>query len=139
MSDTKRKTASSSAAASGPIAKHGHAAHGKHADDIWGGYTATGRTYSVVHGNWTVPALNCEPTDGIISQVDTSSDQYRQNREVNLALATDLREKLHKVRYERPARARPGGGSGCAGRRRQLEGDDFASRLMHGGAPPPSA
>ena len=41
----------------------------------------------------------------IISHVDTSSDVYRRNREVNLALAADLREKLHKARYDRPARA----------------------------------
>ena len=41
----------------------------------------------------------------IISQIDTRSDGYRRNREVNLALAADLREKLAKARYDRPARA----------------------------------
>lgn len=41
----------------------------------------------------------------IISQVDTSSDSYRRNREANLALSEDLRRKLHAVRHDRPARA----------------------------------
>jgi 3-methylcrotonyl-CoA carboxylase beta subunit len=41
----------------------------------------------------------------LISRVDTTSDAYRANREHNLALAQDLREKLHATRYERPQRA----------------------------------
>jgi 3-methylcrotonyl-CoA carboxylase beta subunit len=41
----------------------------------------------------------------IISQIDTSSDAYRRNRAHNLALADDLRQKLHATRYDRPARA----------------------------------
>src|SRR3984957_20440285 len=41
----------------------------------------------------------------IVSHVDTTSDAYRRNREVNLELAADLRKQLHKARYDRPARA----------------------------------
>jgi len=41
----------------------------------------------------------------IVSHIDTSSDSYRRNREHNLALAKDLREKLYTARYGRPARA----------------------------------
>ena len=41
----------------------------------------------------------------IVSTIDTSSDAYRRNREANLALAEDLRAKLHQVRYDRPERA----------------------------------
>jgi len=41
----------------------------------------------------------------LISRVDTTSDAYRANREHNLALAADLREKLHETRYVRPARS----------------------------------
>ena len=41
----------------------------------------------------------------IISQIDTRSDTYRRNREHNLALSQDLREKLHTTRHVRPARA----------------------------------
>ncbi|WP_249011422.1 acyl-CoA carboxylase subunit beta [Conexibacter sp. DBS9H8] len=41
----------------------------------------------------------------IASRIDTSTDAYRRNRETNLALAADLREKIHTARYDRPARA----------------------------------
>ncbi|MCP5034500.1 MAG: methylcrotonoyl-CoA carboxylase [Actinomycetia bacterium] len=41
----------------------------------------------------------------IISQIDTTSDNYRRNREHNMGLAEDLRQQLHKTRYERPQRA----------------------------------
>lgn len=41
----------------------------------------------------------------IVSSIDASSDAYKRNREYNLALAEDLRTKLHQARYERPARA----------------------------------
>jgi 3-methylcrotonyl-CoA carboxylase beta subunit len=41
----------------------------------------------------------------IVTAIDTASDSYRRNREHNLALAEDLRAKLHQARYERPARA----------------------------------
>jgi 3-methylcrotonyl-CoA carboxylase beta subunit len=41
----------------------------------------------------------------IISQIDVSSDAYRRNREHNLALAEDLRAKIHAARYDRPQRA----------------------------------
>jgi 3-methylcrotonyl-CoA carboxylase beta subunit len=41
----------------------------------------------------------------IISHIDTSSDAYRRNREHNLALASDLRQKVYDARYDRPARA----------------------------------
>ena len=41
----------------------------------------------------------------IVSHLDTGSDVYRRNREHNLALADDLRAKLHAARHERPARA----------------------------------
>jgi 3-methylcrotonyl-CoA carboxylase beta subunit len=41
----------------------------------------------------------------IISHIDPTSDSYRRNREHNLALAEDLRQKLHTARYERPQRA----------------------------------
>ena len=41
----------------------------------------------------------------IVSHVDTTSDIDRANREHTLALRADLRERLHKARYDRPARA----------------------------------
>jgi 3-methylcrotonyl-CoA carboxylase beta subunit len=41
----------------------------------------------------------------IISHVDPSSAAFKANREHNLALAADLRAKLHRARYDRPARA----------------------------------
>ena len=41
----------------------------------------------------------------IVSHVDATSDTYRRNREHNLALAQDLRDKLHATRYDRPRRA----------------------------------
>jgi len=41
----------------------------------------------------------------IVSNVDTSSDTFRAYREHNLALAEDLRGRVHAARYDRPARA----------------------------------
>jgi 3-methylcrotonyl-CoA carboxylase beta subunit len=41
----------------------------------------------------------------IISDIDPRSDGYRRNREANLALSADLRQKLEKARHDRPARA----------------------------------
>ena len=41
----------------------------------------------------------------IVSHVDTNSEAFKTNRAHNLALAEDLREKLHTARYDRPARA----------------------------------
>jgi hypothetical protein len=31
----------------------------KHSNQIWGGYTVTGQTYTSVTGSWNVPALDC--------------------------------------------------------------------------------
>jgi 3-methylcrotonyl-CoA carboxylase beta subunit len=39
------------------------------------------------------------------STIDTRSDTFRANREHNLALADDLRTRLHRARFERPQRA----------------------------------
>jgi 3-methylcrotonyl-CoA carboxylase beta subunit len=41
----------------------------------------------------------------IVSTVDTSSPTYRANREHNLGLSAELRDRLHAARYERPQRA----------------------------------
>jgi 3-methylcrotonyl-CoA carboxylase beta subunit len=41
----------------------------------------------------------------IHSQIETSSDGYRENREHNLRLAQELRERIHAARYDRPQRA----------------------------------
>jgi 3-methylcrotonyl-CoA carboxylase beta subunit len=41
----------------------------------------------------------------IHSQIVSSSDSYRENRTHNLALAQQLRERLHAARYQRPQRA----------------------------------
>jgi 3-methylcrotonyl-CoA carboxylase beta subunit len=41
----------------------------------------------------------------IISRVDTTSDAYRANRDHNLALSKELKERLEVARYDRPARA----------------------------------
>lgn len=41
----------------------------------------------------------------IVSHIDTTSDTFRAYREHNMALAEDLRQKIDKVRHDRPARA----------------------------------
>jgi 3-methylcrotonyl-CoA carboxylase beta subunit len=41
----------------------------------------------------------------IHSQIETASDGYRENREHNLRLAQELRERIHAARYSRPQRA----------------------------------
>ena len=41
----------------------------------------------------------------LASHVDTSSPAYRANREHNLQLAHDLRERLHAARHVRPEKA----------------------------------
>lgn len=41
----------------------------------------------------------------IISTLDTSSPTYKSNREHNLGLAEELKERLHTARYDRPQRA----------------------------------
>ena len=41
----------------------------------------------------------------IITNIDTGSERYRINREKNLALDAELRSRLQKARYDRPAKA----------------------------------
>jgi 3-methylcrotonyl-CoA carboxylase beta subunit len=41
----------------------------------------------------------------IHSQIETASDSYRENREHNLRLALELREKVRAARFDRPQRA----------------------------------
>ena len=41
----------------------------------------------------------------LVSNIDTASDAYKRNREHNLALAADLRSRVHAARYDRPPRA----------------------------------
>jgi 3-methylcrotonyl-CoA carboxylase beta subunit len=41
----------------------------------------------------------------LISNIDTASDAYKRNREHNLALAAELRRRMHAARYDRPQRA----------------------------------
>ena len=41
----------------------------------------------------------------IVSQIDTSSEEYRTNREHNLGLAKQLRDALYVAREQRPQRA----------------------------------
>lgn len=41
----------------------------------------------------------------IHSQIETASDGYRENREHNLQLAQELRDKIHAARFNRPQRA----------------------------------
>lgn len=41
----------------------------------------------------------------LVSNVDTTSDQFRTNREANLGLAADLKKHLDAARYDRPERS----------------------------------
>jgi 3-methylcrotonyl-CoA carboxylase beta subunit len=41
----------------------------------------------------------------LISHLDTSSDDYKRNRDHNLGLAQELRDRVHAARYDRPQRA----------------------------------
>ncbi|GIG61960.1 hypothetical protein Lfu02_63320 [Longispora fulva] len=55
------------AASQAPARHHTHQTHHLHSDEIWGGYTAYGQTFTSISATWNIPALDCSANRGIAS------------------------------------------------------------------------